>query len=187
MRRGLTFFFLCILPVTAQTIKDRADSALKQSLLGHWAGYPEYRDYSEPPMSTKRVRLPTWLEITPNDTGLSMHYIYDDRPNKVVDETEQVSFDLAHNTYTSKQAEHPPDTYQVDGFNSLRDGLGTLVLTGRGSDNDKPADMRITFTIRRNMLELLREARPVGSSDDFAFRHLYRFTRTPAPGVTKAR
>ena len=53
----------------------------------------EYRDYSEPPTSTKRVKLPTWLTVEADGADLKFNYIYDDGPNKTVVETASVHFD----------------------------------------------------------------------------------------------
>jgi hypothetical protein len=166
---------------------DKTQQAVHQALLGDWAGYLEYRDYSEPADSTKRVQLPTWLSVSRTPTGLSLHYVYDDGPSKVVDETEQLTLDIAKQTYTTLEAGHPAEIYQVSGFDALRDGRGKLVLTGSGTDNDKPAEQRITLTIRRNLVEWLLEVRPAGSELPFTFRHQFRFTRAQSPAVTAPR
>ncbi|GAC1658773.1 MAG: hypothetical protein NVS9B15_20720 [Acidobacteriaceae bacterium] len=154
---------------------------LTSALTGSWAGYLEYRDYSEPPTSPKRVQLPTWLTVTPSPAGLTLHYIYDDGPNKVVEDVETVTIDSIAKTYTVKQPAHPAQTFRIDGLDRLHDGHGQLVLTGQGTDNDQPADLRETLTLRRNLIELLRESRAVGSNGPFVFRHMYRFTRSSAP------
>jgi hypothetical protein len=169
------------------TSKEKTERTLQQALIGDWAGYLEYRDYSEPPSSTKRVQLPTWLNVSQSPTGLTLHYVYDDGPGKVVGESEQLTLDLTHNTYSIGEAGHAADVYHVDGFDSLRDGYGTLVLTGSGTDNSKPAENRLTLTIRRNIIEWLLEARPAGSTEPFAFRHLFRLTRAQAPAATAPR
>lgn len=38
---------------------ETTERAVQQALIGDWAGYLEYRDYSEPPTSAKRVQVPT--------------------------------------------------------------------------------------------------------------------------------
>ncbi|HEY1986708.1 MAG TPA: hypothetical protein VGG85_14930 [Terracidiphilus sp.] len=158
------------------------DAAL--ALSGDWTGYLEYRDYSEPATSTKRVQLPTWLTVSPSGTGLSFHYIYDDGPRKTVDETDIVVLDAAKKTYTSTEAGHPAEVYTVAGLDQLREGHGQLVMTGTGTDNNQPAELRLTVTIRRNLMEWLLEERPAGSNGEFTFRHFYRFTRSKPPAVT---
>ena len=45
---------------------------LSRALTGDWTGVLEYRDYSEPPASAKRVQLPTWLSIRPTGPTLSL-------------------------------------------------------------------------------------------------------------------
>jgi hypothetical protein len=163
------------------------DQALQQALTGRWTGVLEYRDYSEPAGSTKRVQLPTWLTIVSGAEGLRFVYTYDDGPNKVLEEQETVVFDFAAKTYKAMENGHAWATYAVAGLDALKDGRGELVMTGPGTENDKPAEMRVTWTIRRNLLSILEETRPAGSAEAFAFRHRYVFTRAEAPSVTAAR
>jgi hypothetical protein len=170
---------------SAQTGAPAADdAALRQSLAGRWVGVLEYRDYSEPATSTKRVDLPTWLTITAPGKSMTWKYTYDDGPNKVLEETDTVTFDPAAKSYSEASNGKPASSYTVDGYETLKDGRGVLVLHGSGTDNDKPSETRTTMTIKRNLLEILEEVRPAGSSEAFAFRHLLRFTRSQPPAVT---
>ncbi len=179
---------LALAPLSAQS-PTATDPAKDISLLlaGNWAGYLEYRDYSEPATSTKRVQLPTWISVTPAADGLSFHYIYDDGPNKTVNETEQVVFDAVKRTYTSSEAGHPAEACSVAGFDQLHEGHGQLVMTCEGEDDGKPAERHLTMTLHRNLIEWLLETRPAGSSGAFAFRHFYRFTRAQPPKVATPR
>ena len=96
-----TLVFPCIF--FAQTTASgpaQTQSDLAQALASDWAGFLEYRDYSEPPTSTKRVQLPTWLSIAPTSAGQSWHYIYDDGPNKTAEETDLVAFHPADSAYS---------------------------------------------------------------------------------------
>jgi len=183
--------FLTPCALQAQTpaaVPAHIPSELEQALSGNWTGVLEYRDYSEPATSTKRVQLPTWLSITPAGSSQTWHYLYDDGPNKLVEETDTISFDPSTSTYTESENSKPPHTYRVTGYPDLRAGRGQLVLAGNGTDNDKPAETRITLTIRRNLLTVLEETRPAGSSDPFAFRHSFCFTRaTPPPTPPSAK
>ncbi len=149
-------------------------------MTGDWTGVLEYRDYSEPETSTKRVKLPTWLTVKPNATGLSFHYIYDDGPNKVVDETLSISFDVPRSTLQITNDKGHVETYKVDGYDQLRDGRGDLIVLGPTVDNNRPAESRITIGVRRNLLTWTEEVRPT-SAVPFAFRHSYVFTRAQAP------
>ena len=57
-------------------------------------------------------------------------------------------------------------------------------LKGADTENKQPAEIRETVSLRRNLLTILEETRPVGASGDFAFRHRYVFTRAETPTVT---
>ncbi len=187
MKRLLIGFIASLIAAPALAQSPAAGDPARDvalALTGDWAGYLEYRDYSEPATSTKRVQLPTWLAVTPSGGGLSFHYIYDDGPKKTVEETDLVVLDAAKKTFTSSEPGHSAEVYSVAGFDSLREGHGQLVLTGKGTDDNKPAEMRLTITLRRNLMEWLLEERPAGSIEAFTFRHLYRYTRTKAPAVT---
>ncbi len=50
-------------------------SQLTAALVGRWTGVLEYRDFSEPPTSQKRVQLPTWLTIRNQPQGLGFEYV----------------------------------------------------------------------------------------------------------------
>lgn len=187
MRTLVLSSFLLVFSASAQTIPANLKADLQKSLVGDWTGVLEYRDYSEPVTSTKREKLPTWLSISTAGTAESWHYIYDDGPSKVVEETDTVAFDPAASTYSEADDDKPAQVFKVTGFETLTNGRGQLVLTGSGTENDKPSEMRITLTIRRNLLEILEETRPAGSAEAFAFRHAFRFTRAKPPAVTAAR
>lgn len=62
-----------------------------QAFVGNWTGELEYRDYQ----SDQHVKLPTWLDVTvsPDGRGLQFHYLYDEGPNKVVEEVSAVTID----------------------------------------------------------------------------------------------
>lgn len=164
-------------PIPAPQIQ----SELQQALLGDWTGVLDYRDYSEPVTSTKRVQLPTWLTITISGTSQSWHYLYDDGPTKFVEETDIATFDPATSTYTESDNGKPSQTFRVNGYDKLRGGHGQLVLTGSGTDNNQPAETRITLTLHRNLLTILEETRPANSTEPFAFRHSFTFTRASPP------
>ena len=174
-----------LLAQTPASLPNQIQSDLQQSLTGSWTGVLEYRDYSEPATSPRRVQLPTWLTITTANSSQAWHYLYDDGPTKTVEETDTLSFDPAASSYTESDNGKPPHTFKVTGYPELRAGKGQLILTGPGTDNDKPSETRITLTIRRNLLTILEETRPAGSSDPFAFRHSFCFTRATPPQPAK--
>ncbi len=187
--RTITFFasllFVCSLwaqsPASVSPQQTQAD--LRQAFTGDWVGVLEYRDYSEPATSTRRVQLPTWLSIAPSGSALREHFTYDDGPTKTVEGTDLVTFDPQALTYSDAEEGKPAQVYKVTGYDKLKSGRGDLVLIGTTTDNDKPAESRITLTIRRNLLSWTEEVRPAGSSEGFAFRHRFTFTRAQVPAV----
>jgi hypothetical protein len=186
--RALILLGSLLLPVavpaqtTAAAVSMQTGNDLQAAMSGDWTGVLEYRDYSEPATSTKRVKLPTWLNVKSNPTGLTFHYIYDDGPNKVVDETLSISFDVAGSTLQITNDKGRVETYKVDGYSGLRSGRGDLIVLGPTVDNDRPAESRITIGVRRNLLTWVEEVRPT-SAVPFAFRHSYTFTRAQAPSM----
>ncbi len=188
--RALILFGSLLLPAvlhsqtTAVAVSQQTGVAVQQAMTGEWTGVLEYRDYSEPDTSAKRVKLPTWLTVKTNATGLTFHYIYDDGPNKVVDETLSISFDVPGSTLQITNDKGHVETYKVDGYDRLRDGRGDLIVLGPTIDNNRPAETRITIGIRRNLMTWTEEVRPT-SAIPFAFRHSYVFTRAQAPKLPK--
>lgn len=176
--RLLTFVLLPLLcaphPARGQTmppapLAQHAASAVDAALLGRWIGVLEYRDYSEPASSTKRVQLPTWLTIRPAPEGVSFDYTYDDGPAKTVVSHSAIAIDTAAQTYQVSGTGASPERYVIAGLEKLRDGRGELILSGQGTDNQQPAEIRTALTIRRNLLSWLEEVRPAGSMGPLSF------------------
>lgn len=159
----------------------RPSTALQDAIGGKWVGTLEYRDYSEPAGSTKRVQLPTWLTIQPAPEGTCFDYVYDDGPTKTVTEHHTVLVDLTQRTYKVIDKDSVAESYSISGLDKLNAGRGVLVLTGDGKDANQPAEIRTTLTIRRNLLSWLEEVRPAKTDAPFVFRHRYTFTRAEPP------
>jgi hypothetical protein len=62
----LTFSF-CL---SAQPVAN-----LQHAITGAWVGTLEYRDFSEPATSTKRVKLPAWRDVETSGADLRFHYV----------------------------------------------------------------------------------------------------------------
>ena len=171
-------------PVQSPAPESATLTELQHSLVGSWVGTLEYRDYSEPSTSTKRVKLPTWLTIQTVGTDLRFAYIYDDGPTKTVTETSIVRIDPsgAHFTYLDEKGK-VEESLSIAGWLKLQQGRGTLTLTGSSIDNGTVADVRVTIRVGRNVLEIVREAAPAGQA--LAFRHAYTFVRTSPPSQGK--
>jgi hypothetical protein len=166
------------IPTSASGSSSLAD--LQQALTGSWVGTLEYRDYSEPAASIKRVKLPTWLTVQPAGADLLFTYIYDDGPTKTVTESSSVRIDPSGSRFTFLDDNGKvEETFSISGWSQLQQGRGTLTLTGSGMDNGVIADVRVTIRVGRNILEMVREAGQVGQA--LAFRHAYTFVRTSPP------
>ena len=174
MRVSLSLLAFSLL-LSAQPVAD-----LQHALVGTWVGTLEYRDFSEPATSTKRVKLPTWLDVEPSGGDLRFHYVYDDGPSKTVEETSLIRIDPAHYIVLDG-AGKVESQYAIAGLDQLRSGRGVLTLTGKGTENDVPVEVRTTLRIGRNLLEITRETAASGQS--FTFRHAYTFVRAARPGV----
>jgi hypothetical protein len=153
-------------------------SELDAAMVGVWTGTLEYRDYQ----SDGRVTLPTWLTIKREGSGLQFDYVYDDGPTKVVRESTRVTIDLAAKSYrVVSDPAKAPDLYAIAGIELLKQGRGTLTLSGSGIDNDAPAEIRTTLRVGRNLLKIDRETRLPG--EEFKFRHGYTFVRATPPAL----
>ena len=155
----------------------KADPAqpIYAALNGAWVGALEYRDYS----NNSRVVLPTILDIQQRagTAELSLHYIYDDGPTKVVQDTEIVTVNVATATYTvvSDGGKQTDKDSLVGTAAFLKVGAGTLVRSGTGKENGKPVDVRTTMTISPGSLTILKETRVVGGA--YQFRDQYQLVR----------
>lgn len=154
---------------------------LAKALIGQWVGVLEYRDFSEPAGSAKRVKLPTWLTIeSAGGTRLTWRFVYDDGPAKTVKEVETVGVDEAGARYRIFGEDGKvKDTFTIEGLAALRAGRGTVTLLGTGTDNGAAVAVRTTMRVGRNILEITRETGPAGAP--LAFRHSYTMVRALAP------
>jgi hypothetical protein len=183
------FLTILLLPsaLSAQAASQHSQADLTHALLGDWTGVLEYRDYSEPAASLKRVELPTWLTISTAPEGLYFDYTYDDGPSKTVTEHSALVFALQSNSYKVVGTDAVIEDLKISGGDALKDGHGVLTLTGSITENGHPAELRTTWTIRRNLISWLEETRSAGTADPFTFRHKYTFVRATAPKPKTAR
>lgn len=153
--------------------------ALNQNMTGDWVGQLEYRDFQ----TNERVFLPTWLTMKPgaDGTSVTLAYIYDEGPTKTVREESTLAILSANKTATiSSNRDHTSETYAVAELKEFTKlNRGTLILTGPGKVNDKPVDVWITITLRRNLFTFVKETKAQGA--EFKFRDGYTFTRKDSP------
>jgi len=142
-------------------------------MTGEWTGHLEYRDYQ----SDERVMLPTWLEVKPASDGNSVvfSYTYDDGPTKTVLEKSSITVDPSARTYTvTSDGDHSSSSYQIEELTAGKHGI-QITLTGHGTENDKPVDVRIHVRADRNLYRFEKETR--ASGQEFKFRDGYILTR----------
>jgi hypothetical protein len=150
---------------------------LYANLVGRWVGILEYRDFK----SDDRYKLPTWLtvELSADGKSLLFHYTFDDGPLKTLHETNQITIVPATQSWTVVTEGEPNDIYKVEGLDKLKDGRGKLTLLNSGTENRKIVDTKTDVTLGRNLFVMERSTRLPGQN--YAFRHIYSFTRANAP------
>jgi hypothetical protein len=145
-------------------------------MVGRWKGSLEYKDYQDP---TRRVTLPTLLDVTPSadSASLKLRFTYDDGPGKTVYGDELFTMDARATTVAWGSAkDEPRQAYAVQALSA--DSIGRtfrLLLEGEGTDDGAAATIRETITVARGELRITKETRPAGGS--FGFRHQYVFRR----------
>ncbi|CAN5341018.1 hypothetical protein BH09PSE1_BH09PSE1_27150 [soil metagenome] len=166
-------------PVTAQEAPSPVD--LRQGLTGAWSGALGYRDYQ----SDRMFELPVQTTIEAVGDGLTLiqKSRFDDGPGKVVWITTTSLDDRTANT-TTAASYRAGETVEVS-TEALRVAASadashwTLVYSHTGSDDDAPADIRITETRDGDDLLSIKEVRPAGGDDTaWRFRNQTRLTRT---------
>ena len=156
MQRLIFTFILAILSVNA--FAQRA--TFFQTVAGNWEGTLEYLDYSE----NKRVKLKTYLTITPSKDGNAAEFltIYDDF-GRIIKNRETYRLDPAAKKYAAGDFE-----YRIDALEA-----GKIVLLAQGQDGEKVEPIRETITFDANSLSILKETRT-----PWQFRNQLVFRRT---------
>ncbi len=131
-----------------------------QKIAGNWEGTLEYLDYSE----NKRVKLKTYLTVTPSNNGNSAEIltVYDDF-GRIIKDKETYKIDPGAKTYSAGDFQ-----YKIDSFED-----GKIVLLGSGQDGEKVEPIRETITFTKDSLEFLKETRT-----PWQFRNQMTFNRT---------
>jgi len=146
----------------------------ESALTGSWVGTLEYRDFS----NDSRFALGTLLRISPSKTKgrLTFRYVYDDGPSKVIQDSEDVTFDFAKHLYQSYSSPTATAESSVIDQSSRIDehGFGKLVLLSKGKENGMDVDFRETISVQPKQLKMLRESRLPGQP--FLYRHEYKLS-----------
>lgn len=136
---------LTILSVLSLTVSAHSQTYF-QKIAGNWEGTLEYADYQD----GKRVKLKTYLTVTPTTDGSSAEFqtVYDDF-GRIIKSKEIYKIDAAAKKYVAGDFE-----YRIDSFEN-----GKIVLLGSGQDGEKVEPIRETITFDDNSLSILKETR----------------------------
>ena len=118
-------FLTAVLAATVLTANAFAqDKTFFQTVAGNWEGTLEYQDYSQ----DKRVKLKTYLTITPAANGNSAEFVtvYDDF-GRIIKNSETVALDLAAKKYVSGK-----NVYEIASVEQEK-----IVLLGSGQDGER--------------------------------------------------
>jgi hypothetical protein len=143
---------------------------------GVWSGALTYRDYR----TDKRVQIPLKREIkvSPDGAFALIQSTYTDPGYKVYGgELIAIRADGLSGASTGGGG-LILDEHQLTEFEATEGGW-FAVLTGRGSDNDQPADRRSTWRVEGDELTVTN-AYKVDGEDDFKFRNSVSLTLTEA-------
>lgn len=166
MKKLIYIAMLTWLLIPAQTFAQETKTFF-QTIAGNWEGTLEYLDYSQ----NKRVKLKTYLTITPASDGNSAEFttVYDD-VSKIIKDTETVKIDLAAKKYFSGKSE-----YSIKSLENEK-----IILLGSGQDGEKVEPIRETISFGANTLDFLKETRT-----PWQFRNQLSLKRASANVLTK--
>lgn len=165
-------------PVAAQQAPSATE--LRAGLVGSWSGALGYRDYQ----SNQLFEIPvtTTIEQVPDGVTQIRRSLFDDGPDKPVWITTVSLDDRTAGTVTSaayragRAVELSVETVTVSAY---VDPTHWSIVYGRaGQDGDSMADIRVTATRDGDDLLEIKEVRPVGSSEAWAYRNQTRLSRT---------
>lgn len=179
MRGWMTAVAIVILagPAVAQEAPSATD--LRAGLAGSWSGALGYRDYQ----SNRLFEIPvtTTIEQVPDGLTQIRRSLFDDGPDKPVWITTVSLDDRAAGTVTSaayragRAVELSVETVTVTAY---VDPTHWSIVYGRtGQDGDSMAEIRVTATRDGNDLLEIKEVRPAGSSEAWAYRNQTRLSR----------
>ena len=167
-RLGVAPLAVAPLPVAPLTV-----ATARQSLVGHWTGQLEYRDYQ----ADKWFGLPVKIEVRDGGDGVTLIRTadFDDGPKTGIVRITSVSMldGAAETTATFRKARKPElGTTTLALSPASRDAIHwTLVETETGTDDNRPATIRLTTVRDGGKLVTLKE---VDFTDDTKAEWLVR-------------
>ena len=174
--------FLSTVPVAAQSTPTVAE--LHRSLEGQWSGALGYRDYQ----SNKLFELPvrTTIENVPDGATQIRRSVYDEGAGQALVWIVSLLQFTKDGFIASSIMRAGRDPEMIREVGELKRYAGptdwVIVYRRTGTDDDKPAEIRVTETLEGAQLLSVKEVRPAGdASAPWAFRNQVRLRRTSAP------
>jgi len=161
------------LSMTATAVAQDTPHPLAAALVGSWSGTLEYRDFR----TDRRVTLPTTLVVASREgNALTFDYTYDEGKGRFVRSSSVVTITTLPPTYRVQSSDGTNDTtFDASGLSDIRQGAGTVILSGRGRENERDVDVRTTVTITPSTLTMRRDTRR--QDEEWQFRNQYTLTR----------
>lgn len=173
MKTWIAFIFLLFLNTSpAFALYDPIPQEFLSASEGEWTGTLEYRDYQPP---HKRVTLATELYASlssPNE--LTLHYVFDDGPHKIVHSYDRLQIDLVAKTlrWSGLKAE---DTSICTILSAQKSGDAFEIVAQRESiDDGKKKLIRYHLTLGAARFEIAKDEGPDPETLAFADRYLFR-------------
>lgn len=188
MKRGILLavaLSALALPVHAEEVRPSAAS-LRAGLAGTWTGALGYRDYQTNKLTELAVE--TQIDSVPDGFTQIRTSRFDEGPGRKPVWITSVSLDDPKaGTVTSASfragRKVEPETETVEVARYANPTSWTLVYRQAGSDDDKPADIRVTETRTGDDLLEVKEVSRVGANT-WAFRNQTRLTRVAAQAAS---
>lgn len=164
-------------PVAAQDAPSA--TMLRNGLAGSWSGALGYRDYQSNDLF--EIPVATTIEVVPDGVTQIRRSLFDDGPDKPVWITTISLDDPAAGTVTasSYRSGRPVElsTQTVSVASYVDPTHWSVIYERTGRDGDADAEIRVTETRDGADLLEIKEVRPVGSSEAWAYRNQTRLTR----------
>ena len=158
--RGLPLAVLLALVADAASAQTLDDFGF---LEGEWAGYVEYVDYRDDEM---RIRLTTTLRCARTgaedsaDGRLSLRYVYTEPDGRTLIAEGELGVDGESGRVTIDVVGGGTETWNViERFADWEAGRVEVVLARLGTDNDRPADIKLTLMREGDTLTIRKEVR----------------------------
>ena len=162
MKYFLLFFLspLCLLAQTESVSLNEEEFKILENVV--WKGELTYRNYSD----DKMVSIPVFLRVNKTKTNTwELEFTYPNEPKA-----------NSKSTFRLKKAGTFLNKQEIISKEKKEDGSLQFVTSKKGKDNNKPAEIQITYSVSENSFWYEKKVKPNGESE-FAFRNKYSFTK----------